>query len=89
LIGKQISHYKILEKIGEGGMAHVYKAEDTKLKRIIALKFISPQKLGSEETKTRFIQEAQTAAGLNHPNINTIYEINEVEELKLLLLWSI
>lgn len=79
MIGETISHYKILEKIGEGGMAHVYKAEDTKLKRSIALKFISPQKLGSEETKTRFIQEAQTAAGLNHPNINTIYEINEIE----------
>ncbi len=61
-------------------MAHVYKAEDTKLKRTIALKFISPQKLESEETRTRFIQEAQTAAGLNHPNINTIYEINEIED---------
>jgi len=80
MIGKTISHYRILEKIGEGGMAQVYKAEDTKLKRTVALKFISPSKWGKEETKTRFIQEAQAAAGLNHPNITTIYEIDEVDD---------
>ncbi len=79
MIGKTISHYKILEKLGEGGMGVVYKAEDTKLKRTAALKFLSPQALGTTEEKTRFIHEAQTAASLSHANICTIYEIDEVE----------
>jgi len=79
VIGQVISHYKILEKIGEGGMGVVYKAEDTKLKRHVALKFLSAQALGVEEEKTRFIHEAQAAASLSHPNICTIHEIDEVE----------
>ena len=79
MIGKTISHYKILEKLGEGGMGVVYKAEDTKLDRLVALKFISPQSLKSEEEKARFIQEAKAAAAINHANITTIYEINEYE----------
>lgn len=79
MIGQKISHYKILEKLGEGGMGIVYKAEDIKLKRTVALKFIVPQILGSEEEKKRFIHEAQAAAALNHPHISTIYEIDEVK----------
>ena len=79
MIGKTISHYKILEKIGAGGMGVVYKAQDTKLDRMVALKFISPQSLKSKEEKARFIQEAKAAAAINHTNITTIYEINEYE----------
>jgi len=77
MIGERISHYRILELIGEGGMGVVYKAEDTKLGRTVALKFLKPQSLGSDEEKTRFFQEAQAAAVLDHPNICTVFEIDE------------
>ena len=79
MIGKTISHYKILEKLGEGGMGVVYKAEDLKLKRIVALKFLSPFAVGSEEGKTRFFHEAQAAAALDNSNICSVHEIEEVE----------
>jgi len=74
-----IGHYRIIDKIGSGGMGEVYLAEDTKLKRQVALKFLPYQFLADENAKARFTREAQAAAKLNHPNIVTIYEVSEYQ----------
>lgn len=86
MIGQTISHYTILEKLGEGGMGVVYKAHDTKLDRLVALKFLPQQITVSSEDKARFLQEARAISVLNHPNIATIFDIDEVEDQKFLVL---
>ena len=83
MISKTISHYKILKKIGEGGMGVLYKARDTSLNRIVALKFLPPHLTKDESTRKRFIFEAQAASALDHPNICNIHEINETADGQL------
>ena len=86
MIGQTISHYNILEKLGEGGMGVVYKAEDIKLKRTVALKFLPSHSKISEQDRARFLQEAQAAAGLNHPNICVIHAIEEDNEQQFIVM---
>ena len=88
MIGETISHYRILEKLGEGGMGVVYKAEDIKLQRTVAIKFLPPDLARDPEARARFIQEAQAASTLDHPNICTIHEINETAEGQIFICMS-
>ena len=84
--GQQVSHYRILRQLGSGGMGEVYVAEDERLRRRVAIKFISRQLVASEELRERFEREAQTASALNHPNICTIFEINDHEDQPYLVM---
>jgi serine/threonine protein kinase len=85
LIGQTISHYRVTRQLGMGSMGIVYQAEDIKLKRMVALKFLSPGSTIDPNTKKRFIQEAQAASALDHPNICTIYEIDETPDGRLFI----
>ena len=79
MVGKTISHYKVLEKLGEGGMGVVYKARDTHLDRFVAIKVLPPEKVADPERKRRFVQEAKAASALSHPNIINVYDIDQAD----------
>jgi len=86
MIGKTILHYKILEQIGQGGMGIVYKAQDTKLDRTVALKFLPSHLITSETDKSRFLQEAKAASAINHPNVCVIHDIQDDEENQFIVM---
>ena len=89
VVGQNISHYKIIEKIGQGGMVEVFLAHDTSLDRKVALKFL-PEKLQQDSTaRKRFLREAKSAAALDHPFICKIYEVGEAEENSFIAMESI
>ncbi len=75
MVGRKVSHYQFIEKLGQGGMGDVYRAQDTRLSRTVAIKVLSESHAGNEERRARFLQEAQAASALNHPNIITIHDI--------------
>src|SRR5262245_40879856 len=80
MVGKSLLHYRIIKEIGKGGMGVVYKAEDTKLHRAVAIKALSADLVGDEKARARFLREARAASAIDHPNICTVYEVNEVDE---------
>jgi serine/threonine-protein kinase len=86
MVGQTIVHYKLLEKLGAGGMGEIYKAEDTRLHRVVAVKVLSPTVSADPERRRRFLQEAQAASALNHPNIITVYDIVADGEMQCIVM---
>ncbi len=88
MVGREISHYKIIERLGQGGMGVVFKAHDVKLDRFVAIKLLPPSDTAADDLKSRFIQEAKTASAIDHPNIGTIYEIDETGDGELFIVMA-
>ena len=88
LVGRTIAQYEILARVGGGGMGVVYKARDTKLGRVVALKFLPPQWSHDETAKQRFLREAQAASATNHPNICTIHDIENADDGQLFIVMA-
>ena len=86
MIGRTISHYRVIEKLGAGGMGDIYKAQDARLHRMVAIKALTNASAGDTDRRRRFIQEAQAASGLNHPNIITIYDIVSEEDSEYMVM---
>lgn len=86
MTGRTLSHYQILEQLGSGGMGEVYKARDTKLNRFVAIKVLKAEHVAQASRKQRFIQEAQSASALNHPNIVTIHEIDQRDGIDFMVM---
>ena len=86
LTGRTVLHYRILDKLGEGGMGAVYRAEDGRMKRTVALKFLAPAALSDPSAHKRFVREAQAAGLLDHPNICTVYGMEEADGLSFIVM---
>ena len=84
MVGKTVSPYQIIEKLGEGGMGVVYKTRDNHLDRFVAIKVLPPEKVADPQRKARFVQEAKAASALNHPNIITIYDIDSADGVEFI-----
>src|SRR5271156_3292439 len=86
MVGKKILHYQLIEKIGAGGMGEIYKAQDSRLNRLVAVKILSPGLSTDPDRKRRFFQEAQAASALNHPNIITLYDIASEGDMQCIVM---
>src|SRR5450631_2312954 len=86
MVGKTVHHYQFLEKLGAGGMGEIWKAQDTRLNRFVAVKILTSASSGDPERRRRFIQEAQAASALNHPNIIIIHDIISEDDSELMVM---